>query len=117
MYVQEAHAGDEKGDDEAIFGVPRNTKERRRAACELVNRQGLKAPVLVYDVRDSTLEAYGVGSQRLYVIDARGRVVYKSRPAPQDFQPEKIHPVLTRLLAGSTGEDPLASVPRPTREL
>jgi len=55
-----------------------------------------------------TRSAYTAWPDRLYVIDAEGRIVYKSRPGPFGF---KIEPV-AEALAGLAG--PAVKPPRPS---
>ena len=98
VYVDEAHAGDGPPEDRLDFGIPKSIDDRRRAACELVCRLNLKAPVLLDNMQNTTYRDYGVASARLYLIDPDGRVAYKSTTAPQTFRPESLDPHLIRIL-------------------
>lgn len=55
-------------------------------------------PVLVDSIDDTAGKAYSAWPDRLYVIDAEGKLAYVGAPGPRGFQPAEIPPVLKKLL-------------------
>ena len=96
--MQEAHAGDGPEEDAEFFARHDTIEHRRAAACEFVSRAGLRAPVLLDNMENSTFRDYGIDSARLYVIDSTGRVAFKSPRSPLQFNPAELAPILSRLL-------------------
>ena len=58
----------------------------------------VQIPPVIDDLNNSTEIAYTGWPDRLYVIDAEGRVAYKSRPGPYGFKPDEVAQTLKRLL-------------------
>ena len=99
VYVREAHPTDGwKMDSNGQMGVELaqpTTTAGRRAACG-VFRQKL-APnmtVLVDEIDDPVGTAYSGMPARLYVIDAKGKVAYKSGRGPFGFRPGEMEQAL-----------------------
>ena len=78
-----------------VFSSPRDFEERASVAGTCVRKLGIKFPAVVDDFDNSTEKAYTGWPDRIYLIDAMGRVAYKSRPGPFGFKPDE----LTRALA------------------
>src|SRR5437764_645479 len=66
---------------------PKTPEERRKAAREFVASLKLTPPVLVDALDDAAEKGYAGWPDRLYVIDAEGKVVLKGRPGPGGFKP------------------------------
>jgi hypothetical protein len=76
--------------DKVLFASPRSEDERFSVAGSCVRRLGIKFPALV-DGFDNRVEAAYTGwPDRLYLIGAGGRVLYKSRPGPFGFHPQDL---------------------------
>ena len=73
-------------------------KSRAQLADVCVTRLGIKIPAVVDRFDDSTDKAYSGWPDRLYVIDANGKVAYKSRPGPFGFKPAEMEAALRALL-------------------
>ena len=95
VYVREAHAFDEwrMGQNEVV-GVsvmqPTTLRERRVAAQQLCSTMSVTMPMVVDDLDDSVSTDYGAWPERLYVIDADGRVEYQGGYGPFDFKPREL---------------------------
>ena len=76
--------------DKVLFASPRNESERFAVAGSCVRRLGLKFPALVDGLDNGIEAAYTGWPDRLYLIGAGGRVLYKSRPGPFGFHPEDL---------------------------
>jgi Iodothyronine deiodinase len=83
--------------DKVLFASPRNEAERFSVADSWVRKLGIKFPALV-DGFDNRVEvAYTGWPDRLYLIGAGGRVLYKSSPGPFGFHPEELAAAIRRL--------------------
>jgi hypothetical protein len=99
VYVREAHPKDGwKMDSNARMGVavdqPKNYGERVEV-CELFRKKlepGM--PVVVDDLSDPVGTAYSGMPARLYVIDAKGTIAYKSGRGPFGFKPGEMEQAL-----------------------
>jgi thiol-disulfide isomerase/thioredoxin len=103
VYVREAHPTDGwKMESNTRLGVavkqPTTTAERVEA-CELF-RKKLKPgmPVLVDEISDPVGNAYSGMPARLYVIDTKGKVAYKSGRGPFGFKPGEMEQALVMSL-------------------
>ena len=61
--------------------------ERQKVAKEFAAQLKLSIPVLVDTMDDQVGKAYAGWPDRLYVIDAEGRVALKGGPGPGGFSP------------------------------
>ena len=90
VYIREAHPEDEwqspanveKG---IVFNQPRSEQERASAAESCVLGLNLKIPMALDDMSNTVDEAYIALPDRLYVIDAEGRIIYRSEQGPFGF--------------------------------
>ena len=64
-----------------------------------VRKLGIKIPAVLDEFGNSTDHAYTGWPDRLYLIDATGRVAYKSKPGPFGFKPEELKTALARVAA------------------
>jgi type I thyroxine 5'-deiodinase len=95
VYITEAHPSDvwqmkSNLDDKVVFASPRDEEERAAVAGSCVRKLGIKIPALLDEFGNSTESAYTGWPDRLYLIDAAGRVAYKSRPGPFGFKSEEL---------------------------
>jgi hypothetical protein len=103
VYILEAHPSDvwqmqSNIKEKVVFASPKDEQERALVAGACVRNLGIKFPA-VLDGFDNTVEkAYTGWPDRIYLIDAQGRVTYKSRPGPFGFEPDELAASLKRLL-------------------
>jgi len=103
VYILEAHPSDvwqmqSNIKEKVVFASPKDEEERALVAGACVRNLGIKFPA-VLDGFDNTVEkAYTGWPDRIYLIDAHGRVTYKSRPGPFGFEPDELAASLKRLL-------------------
>ncbi|HVJ80171.1 MAG TPA: deiodinase family protein, partial [Planctomycetia bacterium] len=95
IYVREAHPTDgwrmESNDRAGIsYAQPRTDAERRKTAATCNAKLKLPFPVLVDGVDDMVGNLYSGMPGRFYVIDAGGRVTYKSARGPFGFKPQEL---------------------------
>jgi hypothetical protein len=81
---------------------PKTIEERRKVAREFAEALKLTIPIRVDEMDDKVGKAYAGWPDRIYVIDAQGKIVLKAAPGPQGFPPAvKAAPgVLDKLLSG-----------------
>lgn len=113
VYVREAHAEDEwsmetNRQDGVVLFQPRTADQRTDAACTLVDRLDIDMTTVVDDMDDTVGRAYGAWPERLYVIDADGRIGYQGGFGPFDFHPHEVAAYLARTVGprdAGNGED------------
>src|SRR5215470_15793552 len=76
--------------DQVVFASPKNEDERAFVAGACVRKLGVKIPAVLDEFGNSTELAYTGWPDRLYLIDAQGRVAYKSKPGPFGFKPDQL---------------------------
>lgn len=102
VYIREAHACDEwETKDNLACGLkvpqPATDDARRAAAAEFVEAVGCTIPVVVDGVDDAVGVPWGAWPERIYVLDAAGRVIYRGGPGPFEFRPEEVDALLRDL--------------------
>jgi len=104
VYIEEAHATDawQAGsnlEDKVLFATPKTFDDRAEIGATCVRDLKIDLPMVVDEIDNRTERAYTAWPDRLYVIDAEGRITYKSRPGPFGFE---VAP-LARALAALAG--------------
>ncbi len=102
MYILEAHPSDvwqmeSNIKDQVVFASPKDYEERSQVAGACVRKLGINFPALIDGFENSTETAYSGWPDRIYLIDAKGRVAYKSRPGPFGFKPQELRSALEHL--------------------
>jgi hypothetical protein len=83
--------------DKVVFASPKDFDERALVAGTCVRRLGIKFPAVIDGFENTAEKAYTGWPDRIYLIDSKGRVAYKSRPGPFGFKPEELKAALVRL--------------------
>jgi type I thyroxine 5'-deiodinase len=101
VYITEAHPSDvwqmeSNIKDKVIFASPRNEDERSSVAGTCVRKLGIEIPALLDEFGNSTEVAYTAWPDRLYLIDADGKVAYKSKPGPFGFKPNDLEAAMKK---------------------
>jgi len=76
--------------DKVVFASPHSEEERGFVAGACVRKLGIEIPAVLDEFGNSTESAYTAWPDRLYLIDAAGRVAYKSRPGPFGFKADEL---------------------------
>lgn len=66
-----------------------------RAALLLLDRDP-QCPVVVDTMENQSSQLYAALPERLYVLQ-EGRILYKGKPGPWDYQPQEVRAVLEKL--------------------
>ena len=102
MYISEAHPSDvwqmqSNIKDNVVFASPNNEEERALVAGACVRKLGIKFPSVLDEFGNSTETAYTGWPDRIYLVDQRGRVAYKSKPGPFGFKADELAAALAKL--------------------
>ena len=103
VYIEEAHASDAwqmavNVEDKVVFANPRTLAARGEVGATCVKDLKVELPMVVDDIDNRTERAYTAWPDRLYVIDASGRVAYKSDAGPFGFKVAPVEATLQSLL-------------------
>jgi type I thyroxine 5'-deiodinase len=95
VYILEAHPTDvwqmqSNVRDGVLFRSPQDEAERATVAGACVRKLGIKFPALIDSFDNRVETAYTGWPDRLYLIGAGGRVLYKSKPGPFGFHPDDL---------------------------
>ena len=102
VYIVEAHPSDvwqmeSNIKDNVVFASPKNEDERAQVAGACVRKLGIKFPAVLDEFDNATEKAYTGWPDRIYLINAQGRVAYKSKPGPFGFKPDDLSKALAHL--------------------
>ena len=84
--------------DKVLFASPKNEEERAFVAGACVRKLGIEFPAVLDEFNNATEQAYTGWPDRLYLIDAKGLVAYKSKPGPFGFKPDELKTALERIV-------------------
>jgi len=104
VYITEAHPSDvwqmqSNIKDKVVFASPKNEEERAFIAGACVRKLGLKFSAVLDEFGNSTEKAYTGWPDRMYLIDSRGRIAYKSSRGPFGFKPQQLGAAIAQALA------------------
>jgi hypothetical protein len=85
--------------DKVVIDQPKVFAERREAAQILVERFKYDLPLAIDSMDNKAEAAYAAWPERLYVIAAGGRVVYRGGLGPFGFDPQEMEKALAAHLA------------------
>jgi type I thyroxine 5'-deiodinase len=102
VYILEAHPTDvwqmeSNVKDNVLFASPKSDEERGNVAYACVRKLGIKFPAILDGFDNTTEKAYTGWPDRLYLIDANGKVLYKSKPGPFGFKPDQLEAAIKNL--------------------
>lgn len=102
VYIQEAHPTDlwqlpSNIRDGVLFASPKSGEERTSTAQACIRRLGIRIPAVLDSIENNTERAYTAWPDRLFLIGAGGRVLFKSAPGPFGFSPQALARELKKL--------------------
>lgn len=120
LYIREAHPTDGRQVqanvlDNILIQDPKTIEERRKVAREFASQFKFSLPILVDTLDDQVEKAYAGWPDRIYVIDAEGKIAYKGGPGPRGFIVAEADAALAKLL-GDTPPAGAPSLPPAVRE-
>ncbi len=103
VYITEAHPTDhwqtpDNLEDKILFASPNSEDERASIAGTCVRKLDIKYPSVLDEFGNSTEKAYTGWPDRIYLIDAHGKIAYKSKPGPFGFRPKELGAALAGML-------------------
>jgi hypothetical protein len=103
VYIQEAHTTDgwqvpDNDREGVVYEQPVTAAEREAVAEACALRLKLSIPTLIDEMTNEVDRAYAALPDRLYLIDAEGRVAYRSGPGPMGFKPQELEAAIGTLL-------------------
>jgi hypothetical protein len=87
--------------DKFVFNQPQSMEERRTLAKLLPERLKFRIPVALDPIDGPADRAYAAWPERIYIMNAGGRIEYKAEPGPFGFKPDEAEKSLIRLLGAS----------------
>jgi hypothetical protein len=95
VYIQEAHPTDGwqvaiNEQEEVTFEQPKTPAEREEVAGACAVSLKISIPTLIDEMTNEVDRAYAALPDRLYLIDAEGRIAYRSGPGPVGFKPQEL---------------------------
>ena len=102
IYIREAHASDEwamalNASEQIVYAQPTTNHERAEVAEACSIALPITMPMLLDGVDDAVADAYAAYPDRLYVIDADGRVAHRGGPGPWGFDATEWEAVIAGL--------------------
>jgi len=91
--------------DNVVLPSPKNAEERASVAGTCVRKLGIKFPAVLDEFGNSTETHYTAWPDRIYLIDQRGRVAYKSLPGPFGFHTSDLAAALSRVMKTQSAEN------------
>ncbi len=104
VYIKEAHPTDGSQspsnlDDEVLFAQPTTEDERAEVAAVCMLRYNFAFPMVLDDMTDVVGSTYMAMPERLYVLDAAGRVTWKCGLGPHLFDPDGFEAAIKQQIA------------------
>ena len=93
--------------EKVVFASPKSEEERALVAGTCVRKLGIEIPAVLDEFGNSTEKVYTGWPDRMYVIDASGHIVYKSKPGPFGFKSDE----LRSAIIGMTGNPSTPTTP------
>ena len=92
VYIREAHPDDgwqvkANLDQGVCYRQPKTLDQRVAIAKDFCTRFDYPLPVAVDDMDNAAEQAYAGWPERIYVIDATGKIAYKGGMGPKDYRP------------------------------
>jgi hypothetical protein len=102
VYIREAHAADGARPMGDTVNEPKTFGERLSVASSCRVDLGLKLPMLIDDMKNSTDTAYAAMPDRLFLVDTKGKIAYAGARGPRGFVPAELEAAIKRLLGAYT---------------
>jgi len=90
---------DSNRQEKIVFNQPRDFEARHEAARILVDRLKYELPLALDSMDNQAENAYAAWPERLYLIAAGGRIVYRGGLGPFGFDPQELEQALATHLA------------------
>ena len=103
VYISEAHPDDEwrldtNREESFVFNQPRVFDERKALAKVLVDRLKYRLPVAIDTLDNRTEKAFAAWPERIYILGAEGKVLYRGGMGPFGFHPDEAEKALATIV-------------------
>lgn len=98
VYIREAHPADSNWGDRSGIDDPVTLAQRNKVAGLCTSKLKLSIPMVVDDMFDSVNMSYRAWPERIYVIDRKGKIAFKSGIGPWGFKPDAAIAFVDKLL-------------------
>jgi hypothetical protein len=103
VYIKEAHPSDGRQSgsnvrEGIVYVQPKTLEERTKIAAKMCATLKITLPAIVDGVDNKVNTAYSAGPDRLYLIDADGKIAFKSEPGPWGFKPAGLEEAIAQQL-------------------
>jgi hypothetical protein len=88
---------DSNRQEKFVFNQPKTFEERRGLAKVLVERLKYRVPLAVDSIDNQAGEVFAAWPERIYILGAAGKVLYKGEMGPFGFHPEEAEKALLGL--------------------
>lgn len=100
VYIQEAHPTDGwqlpiNEQEEVLFAQPKTDGDREHVAHACSLGLDISIPMLIDRITNEVERAYAALPDRLYLVDAGGKIAYRSEPGPWGFKPDELEAAIT----------------------
>jgi Iodothyronine deiodinase len=92
---------------EIVLDQPKTDDSRRDAAKILVDKLQYRLPLALDPIDDRVGKAFAAWPERIYVVGAGGRILYKGGMGPFGFHPEEAETLLAAQLGPAPSPSPL----------
>jgi hypothetical protein len=103
IYIREAHPTDEwqmkanrKEKDNVCYAQPKKIEDRVAIANDFTRRFKFPVPFGIDEMTNGATDAYAAWPERLYVLDANGRISYKGGNGPFQYDPKEVRAWLSQ---------------------
>ncbi len=95
VYIHEAHAADEwqmpvNVTEGVVFDQPNSMPGRQSVAGQCCSKLKLSMPCVVDELDNRVDNLYAGWPERMFIIDADGRIVYAGNQGPWGFKPDEV---------------------------
>ena len=88
---------DSNREEKLVFTQPKTFEQRKALASVLVDRLKYRLPLAVDPIDNRADQLFAAWPERIYILEAGGRVLYKGGMGPFEFKPEQAEKVLATL--------------------
>lgn len=102
IYIREAHPTDgwqaPRNEREGVLlETAKNIEQKEDHATACVRKLDIHFPALIDGMDNKVEDAYTAHPDRLYLIDAQGKIAFKSAPGPKGFLPSELEQAILQL--------------------
>jgi len=95
VYIREAHPADgwqmpENEKQGVIYKEPKNLFERKSIAETTCKKLNLSLPTVIDDMDNTVDNLYAGWPERMFIIDAAGKIAYAGKQGPFGFKPPEV---------------------------